>query len=106
MCRMGATRVPQGGGDGSDDESRVCGRDQLTLVAALRIMVLIPLGEKGVAFSPGKVLGPGLAGRPLLSTRVHLDVLVRNEIVSIITARTLVHHVRSSCIIQSRQILV
>lgn len=59
-----------------------------------------------MAFSPGKVLGPGLPGRPLLSTRVHLDLLVRNRIVSVITARTLVQDARKTFAVQNRQILV
>lgn len=68
--------------------------------------MLVSLGEKGAAFSPGKVPGPGLPGRPLLSARVRLDVPVRNWIVSMITARTPVHDARKTFIIQNRQILV
>lgn len=52
---------------------------QLMVAAAVSwVMVLVSLGGKGLAASPGKILGRGLPGKILSVHMSTLTVLVRN----------------------------
>lgn len=68
---------------------------QLTVVVpVLSMIVLISLGGKWMAISAGKILGLGLPGRALLVHMSTLDVLVKDQIISIMVGGTIVYHSR------------